>query len=262
MIEKYVLITGASKGLGRAFAEEFAVKKKNLILVALENDGLDETARYITKKYDVKVKTIETNLAQPEAVFQLAEEINSNYKIEYLINNAGIGGTSIFSEAPIDHIEHLLMLNVRALSLLTRLILPNMMKQEGETYILNVASMASFCPMTFKAIYSASKAYVYYFSRALAEELKDTNVFVSVVHPGPMKTNEMVTRNIERQGKYAKIYGLITPEKTARIAIRKLEKHTTFIVPGLVNQWNWIAMRIMPIQFQLSMGYKISAKEI
>ncbi len=262
MDEKYVLITGASKGLGRAFAKEFAAKKKNLILIALKNDGLYETAKIIKENYNVEVRCFETNLAHHEAVFKLAEEINSTYDIEYLINNAGIGGTSIFSEAPIEDIDNLLMLNVRALTLLIRLLLPNMIRQEGRTYILNVASMASFCPMTFKAIYSASKAYVYYFSRALAEELKHSNVFVSVVHPGPMKTNWEVTQNIEKQGKYAKIYGLITPEKTARTAIRKLEKNTRFIVPGLVNQWNWVAMRILPIQFQLSMGYKISAKEI
>jgi uncharacterized protein len=262
MIEKYVLITGASKGLGKAFAEAFAAKNKNLILVALENDGLEETADSIRQKFNVKVKTIETNLAKPDAVYLLANEINANFEIEYLINNAGIGGTSIFSEVSVEQIEELLMINVRALSLLTRLLLPNLMRQQGRAYILNVASMASFCPMTFKAVYSASKAYVYYFSRALAEELKKTNVFVSVVHPGPMKTNDEVTKNIERQGRMAKMYGLITPEKTAMIAIRQLEKKVAFIVPGWFNWWNWIIMRLIPIKFQLFMGYKISAKEI
>jgi uncharacterized protein len=262
MIEKYVLITGASKGLGRAFAEEFASKNKNLILVALENDGLEDTAKYIQQKFNIKVETIETNLAKIEAVYQLAEKINTRFEIEYLINNAGTGGTSIFSQTSVEQIENLIMINVRALSLLTRLLLPNLMRQEGRTYVLNVASMASFSPMTYKAVYSASKAYVYYFSRALAEELKNTNVFVSVVHPGPMKTNNEVTKNIEKQGKMARVYGLMTPEKTAKIAIRKLEKEVVFIVPGLVNWWNWIAMRLIPIKFQLFMGYKISAKEI
>lgn len=262
MNERFVLITGASKGLGKAFAEEFASKNKNLILVALENDGLKEVAKSIQQKFNIKVVTFETDLAKPEAVYQLADEINAKFEIEYLINNAGIGGTSIFSEMPIEQIENLLMINVRALSLLTRLVLPNLMRQKGKSFILNVASMASFCPMTYKAVYSASKAYVYYFSRALAEELKNTNVLVSVVHPGPMKTNKEVTRCIEKQGKYAKIYGLITPEKTAKIAIRQLENKVAFIVPGIINWWNWIAMRLIPIKLQLSMGYKISAREI
>jgi len=262
MVEKFVLITGASKGLGKAFAETFASKNKNLILIALENDGLEDVAKEIRQNFNVKVYTIETNLAKPEAVYKLANEINSKFELEYLINNAGIGGTSNFSEASVEQIEELLMINVRALSLLTRLLLPNLMRQQSRAYILNVASMASFCPMTFKAVYSASKAYVYYFSRALAEELKKTNVFVSVVHPGPMKTNHEVTKNIERQGRMAKMYGLITPEKTAIIAIRQLENEVAFIVPGWFNWWNWIIMRLIPIKFQLFMGYKISAKEI
>jgi len=262
MTEKYVVITGASKGLGKAFAEEFASKNKNLILVALANDGLPTVAQSIQERFNVNVEVFEIDLAKTESVYLLAEELNSKFEIEYLINNAGIGGTSIFCDTAVEQIETLIMINVRALSLLTRLLLPNLMRQEGKSFILNVASMASFSPMTYKAVYSASKAYVYYFSRALAEELKNTNVFVSVVHPGPMKTNEAVTRSIEKQGGMAKIYGLITPEKTAKVAIRGLEKRVAFIVPGIVNRWNWIAMRLMPIQFQLSMGFKISAKEI
>jgi short-subunit dehydrogenase len=262
MTEKYVVITGASRGLGKAFAEEFASKNKNLILVALENDGLADVAKSIKDRFNVKVELFETDLAKTESVYLLSEELNAKFEVDYLINNAGIGGTSIFCETAVEKIDNLIMINVRALSLLTRLLLPNLKRQEGKSFILNVASMASFSPMTYKAVYSASKAYVYYFSRALAEELKNTNVFVSVVHPGPMKTNAEVTRSIEKQGRMAKIYGLITPERTARIAIKHLENNVPFIVPGIVNWLNWIAMRLIPIQFQLFMGYRISGKEI
>jgi uncharacterized protein len=261
MNEKFVLITGASKGLGKALAEEYAAKNENLVLVALENEGLEILAQSIRQNFKVEVYTYETNLANSESVYKIAEEVNSKFEIYTLVNNAGIGGTSVFSETAVEQIDDIIMLNVRALSILTRLLLPNL-KRQGKAYIMNIASMASFCPMTFKAVYSASKAYVYYFSRALSEELKNTNIFVSVVHPGPMKTNPEVTRNIEKQGNLAKAYGLITPEQTAKIAIRQMENKVGFIVPGLMNKFNWIVMRTVPIKFQLYMGYKISSREI
>jgi uncharacterized protein len=262
MNKQYVLITGASKGLGRAFAEEFARKGNNLLLVALPNDDLYHVAQILIHKYNVRIECFETNLAEPGRVEQLASEVNARFDVRYLINNAGTGGTSQFLSAPAYQIDELIMINIRALSLLTRLILPNLMRQPDKAFILNVASMASFSPMTYKAVYCASKAYVYYFSRALSEELKNTNVSVSVVHPGPMKTNEEITRNIEKQGVYAKVFGLISPEKTAAISIRRLEREEKFIVPGLVNWWNWIAMRLIPIKIQLYLGYKVSAREI
>lgn len=261
MSEKFVLITGASKGLGKAFAEEYASKNKNLILVALEDEGLKEFAQSIRLKHSIEVYAYELNLAVSGSVYWLAEEVNQKFEIETLINNAGIGGTSVFSETSVKQIDELIMLNVRALSLLTRLILPNL-KRQKKAYIMNIASMASFCPMTFKAVYSASKVYVYYFSRALSEELKNTNVFVSVVHPGPMKTNPEVTRNIEKQGTLAIAYGLISTKQTAKIAIRRMERKAGFIVPGFMNKFNWIVMRAVPIKFQLFMGYKISSREI
>jgi uncharacterized protein len=261
MSKKFVLITGASRGLGKALAEEYAAKNENLILVALENEGLENLAQSIKQNYMVEVFTFETNLSNADAVYKLAEEVNSKFEIHTLVNNAGIGGTSVFSETAVEQIDELIMLNVRALSILTRLLLPNL-KRQAKAFIMNIASMASFCPMTFKAVYSASKAYVYYFSRALSEELKNTNVFVSVIHPGPMKTNPEVTRNIEKQGNLAIAYGLISPQLTAKIAIRRMERKAGFIVPGLMNQFNWIVMRMVPIKVQLYMGYKISSREI
>lgn len=260
-VVEYVLITGASKGLGKAIAREFANQGKNLVLVALTGDGLSEYADSLKTEFGIDIHIYETNLAEADAVYKLAEWVNRNFKITYLINNAGIGGTSVFEETTAEQIEYLIMLNVRALSLLTRLLLPNLKNLE-KSYILNIASMASFSPMTFKAVYSASKAYVYYFSRALTEELKNTNVFVSVVHPGPMKTNAEVTQSIERQGKFARACGLLPVEKIAAITVKSLQKRKRFIVPGLVNKFNWIVMRVLPIQFQLFMGYKITSKEI
>lgn len=261
MASEYVLITGASKGLGKAIAREFASQGMNLILVALADDGLPEMAVSLKNEFGIEAHIFETNLAQLDSVYMLAEWVNQNFTISYLINNAGIGGTAVFEESPVEQIDYLIMLNVRAVSLLTRLLLPNL-KQQPKAYILNIASMASFSPMTYKAVYSASKAFVYYFSRALTEELKNTNVFVSVVHPGPMKTNPEVTQSIERQGKFAQACGLLPVEKIAAITIKNLHKHNRFIVPGLMNKFNWIVMRILPIQLQLSLGYKITSKEI
>ncbi|HPR31154.1 MAG TPA: SDR family NAD(P)-dependent oxidoreductase [Prolixibacteraceae bacterium] len=261
MSNEYVLITGASRGLGKAIAREYALRGNNLILVSLPDDGLHLIAGQMAEKFGIDVQTHETDLADHDAVYRLARWVNENFSVKCLVNNAGTGGTAVFGECPVEQIDHLIMLNVRAVTLLTRLLLPNL-KQQSQACILNIASMASFSPMTFKAVYSASKAYVYYFTRALTAELKNTHVFVSVVHPGPMKTNPDITQNIERQGWFARLCGLLPVEKTAEIILKKLEKGRRFIVPGLMNKFNWIVMRILPIPFQLSMGYKITSKEI
>jgi hypothetical protein len=261
MAKEYVLITGASMGLGKALAREYALHGKNLILVSLPGEGLQLLAENIRMEFNVDVQLFEADLSENGSIYKLAEWVNLNFDVSYLINNAGIGGTSVFEKCPVEYIDRVIMLNIRSLSVLTRLLLPNLKKQPNAR-ILNVASMASFCPMTFKAVYSASKAYVYYFSRALAEELRETNVCVSVVHPGPMKTNPAVTRNIELQGWFASLCGLLPAEQIASNIRQKLEKGKRFIVPGLMNKFNWIVMRAVPIPLQLNLGYKITSKEI
>jgi short-subunit dehydrogenase len=144
-----------------------------------------------------------------------------------------------------------------ATSLITHQLLPNLLKQP-QAYILNVSSMAAFSPIGFKTVYPASKTFVHSFSRGLHEELKDTNVFVSVVNPGAMKTNPDVSKRIEKQGFLGKLT-LLDPTKVANYCIKQLFKKDSVIV---VNPVSWIIMKILPIWIKLPLMTSVIKKEI
>lgn len=256
----YAMITGASRGLGKELARELARWKYNLLLVSLKGEDLKDVSDKIKTETGVNVYYYEADLCRPEVVFKIAEWALSEFRITILVNNAGVGGSKAFSDASPEYIDNIIQINIRATSLLTRLLLPEL-KKHRRSYILNVASMASFSPVAYKTVYPASKTFIWSFSRGLHEELKDTGVFVSVIHPGPMKTNPEVTSRIEKQGVWGRI-GLLSPDKIARIAIRQLMKHDALIIPGFLNKFNWLLIKIVPIWIRLNLLSKMMKHEI
>lgn len=259
-MKTYSVVTGASQGLGLSFAEELAGTGRNLILAALPNEGLTTIASHIMSKYQVDVVTYETDFSKQNSVYEFAGWINNNYRVDTLINNVGIGGTDSFTDTKPEYIDAVIHINVRTVSLMTRLLLDNL-RQQPRAYILNVASMASFSPIPYKTVYPATKAFVYFFSRTLHQELKDKNIFVSVVHPGPMMTNERVSRNIIRQGWIGKM-GLVSTQRIAQISIRQLYRNDSLIIPGFLNKINWLIMKALPIWLQLSVGASLTKREL
>lgn len=255
--ESYAVVTGASQGLGKAFAEKLAEKRINLILVSLPNQSLKELSLTLEEKYQIKTHCYEVDLSVNENVLKLTEWLNSSFNIHILINNAGLGGTKKFTEATSDYINTILQVNVTATSLITHQLLPNLLKQP-KAYILNVSSMAAFSPIGFKTVYPASKSFIHSFSRGLHEELKDTNVFVSVVNPGAMKTNADVCKRIEEQGFWGKLT-LLNPDKVAARCIRQLFKKDSVI---MVNPISWLVMKILPIWIKLPLMTQAIKREI
>ena len=259
MSKNYALITGASCGLGKAFAYELAERKFNLVLVSLPNESLSVLA-YNLRLFGVDVHYYETDLTQRENVLQLTNWVNAQFEVSVLINNAGIGGSRRFAEADPEYINNIIQLNVMCTSLLTRAMLPNLMKQQ-QSYILNVSSMAAFSPMGFKTVYPASKAFIHHFSRGLYQELKDTNIFVSVVNPGPMKTNSDSTARINQQGLIARL-ALMSPEKVAKVSIRQLLKKDSMIMLNWINGIQWLLIKLIPIWLRLPFITKVIEREV
>ncbi|MEI6575183.1 MAG: SDR family NAD(P)-dependent oxidoreductase [Bacteroidota bacterium] len=258
--KSYALLTGASQGFGKAMAYELASRNINVLLVSLKGEGLTELCDEIRNKYHVDAECFETNFAQYESVYEVSDWATRDRNVSILINNAGIGGTRAFESVTPEYVDNIIQVNVRALSMLTRLMLPEL-KKHDKAYILNVASMASFSPFAYKTVYPASKAFVYSFSRGLHEELKGTNVFVSVIHPGPVKTNPEVIARIEKQGIFGKI-GLVTPEKLAGIAIRQLFRRDSLILPGVLNKLSWVMMILLPNAWKLPLLSRAVRREI
>lgn len=260
MTKKYTLITGSSRGLGKKLAEECARRKMNLILTSLPNEQIKETGKKLAKKYGIAVKTYEADLTNSGEIRELVADISKNYEVEALINNAGVGGAEPFLETTPENIEQILLLNIHAVVLITRLLLPELKKQK-RAYILNIASMASFSPMPYKTVYPASKAFVYSFSRGLGAELKNTGVSVSVAHPGGMRTNAKVTNSIENQNRIIRSTAL-SVEKVAQICIHGMLRRKKIIIPGVMNKVSWIFLHVTPPWFRLMIMRATIRKEI
>jgi|SRR5690554_109769 len=241
MNQAFAVITGASQGLGKAFAEVLARQHKNLVLISLPNEGLPELCAQFENQFSIRAEYYETDLGIKENVTDLAAWINANFKIDILINNAGIGGTKCFDDVSTAYIENIISINVSATSILTHRLLPNL-KLSERAFILNVSSLAAFSPMAFKTVYPASKAFIHSFSRGLHQELKNTNVSVSVVNPGPMKTNGNTTKRINKQGVFTKM-ALQEPTKVAQYSIKKMKQGKATIVP---NPLSWLVINYMP----------------
>jgi short-subunit dehydrogenase len=256
----YTLITGASLGLGRELAIACAKRNMNLILISLPDEKLPVLAEYISFRFGVKVVYFELDLTKKESLVRLNELISCQYQVNMIINNAGFGGSRLFECSPLEYLDNMIQLNIRALSLLTRLMIGNL-KRQPRAWIMNISSMAAFSPMPFKTLYPASKAFVYYFSRGLAEELKDTRISVSVVHPGPMMTNDEVSSRIMKQGLSARMC-LLSTESIADLSIAEMLNGKKVIIPGFLNKVNWILMKLIPLSIQMSLLSRMVRREL
>jgi len=189
------LITGASAGLGAAFAQELAKRQTDLVIVARSQDKLQQLAQDLQATYGIQVDVIPQDLTAPDAVPHVFEIVNQkNISIDLLINNAGFGDYGTFSQTSRRKQLEMIQLNILALVDLTYHVLPQM-QQRGSGSIINLSSLAGFQPLPYLSIYSASKAFVLSFSEALWAENQHTGVKILAACPGPTETNFFTTAN-------------------------------------------------------------------
>ncbi|MEA3444393.1 MAG: SDR family oxidoreductase [Bacteroidota bacterium] len=196
-MKKTALITGASSGIGKELARLHASKYGDLVLVARRKEALQELKTELEKKHGIQVLVIQKDLSKPGAATEVYEEvIAAGIDIEYLINNAGFGGHGKFHERNWTSDQQMIQLNIMALTELTRMFLPDMVKR-NKGKILNSASTAGYLPGPLQAVYFATKAYVISFGLAISEELSDTNITVTSLCPGPVETEFASVANAE-----------------------------------------------------------------
>jgi short-subunit dehydrogenase len=241
----FALITGASRGIGKAFAEECARLGYDLALVALPSEDLPELAIELAGKFKVQVKTLEISLAEPEAADTVMDWVlREDLRITMLVNNAGFGSVGPFMETHQARHQAMLYVNLHTPYLLMRRLMP-MLQAQKQAYIINVSSQAAFYPIPYKGTYSATKAFVMYLSLATEYELRGSNVHVSVVCPSGVKTSKEIRERIDTAGPLARLSAL-EPEEVARIALKKTFKKKRFILPGTMNQISYYATLIFP----------------
>lgn len=245
MDKGYVLITGASEGLGREFSKLFAHHGFSLVLVARNKTRLDILAKELSAENGIDVRTISKDLSLPTAAEEIKAAIDDpTIAIEILVNNAGFGVHGLFHDTDWKAAESMLGLNMMTLTHLTHLFLPQMLRR-GHGKILNVASTAAFQPGPFMAAYFASKAYVLSFTEALAEELSGTGVTVTAFCPGPTRTQFQIRSRTEtiRENAFT-----MEAAPAAKAAYCGLMKGKRLVIPGFTNKILSILVRLFPRQ--------------
>lgn len=228
------LITGASSGIGEAFAREFARNGFDLVLVARRKEKLQELATELEQSEGIKANLIACDLALPDAAEAL-EQACAEIPIDVLVNNAGVMYRGAFSEQDLSNIETIVQLNINSLTRLSRLFLEHMLRR-GSGRILNVTSTTAFhaCP-TF-AVYAASKAYILSFTEAMAEELRGSGVSATAFCPGSTDTH-MVAESFGEELRSDTFGSLLmmSSEEVAREGYKACMAGTTVSVPGVAN---------------------------
>lgn len=224
------IVTGASLGIGRAIAIELASRKHNLILNSLPGQGLPDFCRELESEYKISAYCAEGDLTEDKGPEYLLDFVKSNrLRVNILVNNAGIG-----YEGPVEgytkkQIDDMVLLNVRAVTMLTVLFTPEL-KTHKRSYILNLSSFGGYLPTAYKSIYLATKSYIFYFTRALESELKGTSVRTCIAVPSAVRTNINTCDRIERNGWFSKTSAL-NPEEVASKVINGMFKGKKVILP-------------------------------
>ncbi len=232
-MRKWVLITGASQGIGYEFSKLFAEKGYDLVLVARDRARLEHVAAEIRSQNECKARVLVKDLGAQAAAQEIFDELQrEQIFVSILVNNAGFGFQGRFSELDLQSHRHLLHVNITALMELTHLFLaPMLARREGR--ILNVASTAAYQPGPFMNLYYASKAFVHSFSCALSEELKGTGVTATALCPGLTRSQFHTRASLKRPQRSPL---MMEADAVARIGYRALMRGKPVVIAGWFNR--------------------------
>jgi short-subunit dehydrogenase len=241
---RYALITGATEGIGYELARLFARDGYNLVIVARTEKNLQETSKVLSKEFGIEVIPIAKDLFEPNAAFELYDEVKAkNIVVDALVNDAGQGQFGLFIESDIRRQLEIIQLNVSSLTALTYLFAKDMAaRKEGK--ILQLASIASELPGPWQAVYHATKAYVLSFTEALINELKDSGVTLTALQPGATDTDFF--NKAEMQNSKILDTKLSDPVKVAKDGYEALMKGDDKIVSGFKNKAMVASSNVMP----------------
>jgi short-subunit dehydrogenase len=243
------LITGASAGIGREFARQLAGRAKSLILIARREQRLSELRDELEQQHpNLTVFLRKIDLADPLQLDELLVWLDrGGIDVDLLINNAGLGDSGGFATSDPIRNEQMTLVNIVALTRLTRHLLQRMItRQRGG--ILNVSSSAGFLPIPDFAVYAATKAYVTSFSEALRTELRGTGVSVCALCPGPVHTEfQEVAKRPGAQPDTGPEFVFVPVEQVVRDALAALEANRPLVIPGFPMKLGIFLVRIAPM---------------
>ena len=230
------LITGASSGIGEAFARELASQNYDLVIIARRKDRLEVLARELKSNYPISVDVIVADLFTEEDIERVEEYIKKVKNLDLLINNAGFDTKGNFSDVLPGKSINMINVHVLAVTIFCRAALPGMIKQNRGS-IINVSSLASFYPISGNAIYSATKAYINMFSKTLQKELKDYKIRIQALCPGFTVTEFHDTEEFKDfDSSTIPKWLWMSAQEVAEQSLKALRKNKVVFTPGIKNR--------------------------
>lgn len=257
------LVTGASSGIGAAYAKMLAERGCNLVLVARRLDRLEELATQLREAHGVDVHPVAGDLAKAETPAALFERVTAIGPVQILVNNAGLGLYGGFLDRPLEMQLKTIDVNSRALMELCWRFGRHMRDHGKDSWISNVASIAAYQSTPGYATYSGSKYFVRVFSETLAHELRGTNITVSCLCPGATYTEFVEKSGNEITEKGHSVF--MSAEAVAKIGIKGMLRGKTIVVPGGINKLAVFLPRFAPMGLSLSIAditMKRSVREV
>jgi uncharacterized protein len=243
---KTALITGASSGIGAAFASTLAAAGCDLIPVARSADKLKAMAQQLSQQHGRRVEVVAADLATASPGAGLKKAVDAlGLRVDLLINNAGFGTTGPFETLDPDREQQEVLLNVGAVVDLSRAFLPAMLEAKSGA-IINVASMAAFQPLPFMAVYGATKAFVWSFSDALWGECRGRGVHVMAVCPGPVDTAFFEATGDSHLRETVPRNSVVSAQLVVDEALAGLRRRNRLVIPGVLSKASSVFTRLAP----------------
>lgn len=247
---KKAVITGATSGIGAAYAKALAEQGYDLIITGRRRNVIKRVACEIEKKFGVKVNVVIAELSDEKNVNLLVEQIKKVYSVDILVNNAGFTTKGFYHEEDIVEQEKMVLVHAVAMMKLTHAVLPGMIERK-EGAIINVASLQAVTPMSLSATYSSAKAFMKNFSMCLHCALRVHGIKIQCVLPGFTRTDLGrdigVNMNVIKDKPARK---WMRPEEVVHASLRELKKKNSVLcIPGVGNKIAYMAAKIMPERF-------------
>ncbi len=258
-MKKYILITGASTGIGAEMAEILAAQKFNLVLVARSVDKLTALAEKLSTAHGIEVIINAKDLSKAENAVALYNELkNQQIMVEMLVNNAGVGNYGEFVQTDLNVDLAMIELNIASLVVLTKLYAQEMVARKSGK-IQNIASIASFLPFPYYSVYSATKAFVLAFSETLAAELQGTGVVVTTLCPGTVETpfHSAEMRNTRGMN----INKPMSAQAVAKAGVELLLNGSGKKIPGFMNWFLTNLPRITPDFLMMKLKKNVAGQQ-
>jgi len=249
----WALVAGGSKGIGYGISEALAKRGYNLIIIARHLDTLQEAKHKLETIYHVHVEILAIDLSYDTAATEIARWCTErNIRLKVLCNVAGLGGANDYLSFPLDSLRYMVRLNIESCMALSLTLMP-LLEKNAPSYILNVASMAGFAPIPIKNMYSATKSAVVFFSYSLRYQLKDKQISVSCLCPGPVYTKPEIVQDTKAKLGWFGNKMALDPHTVGEVAIKKTFKKKLIIVPGTLAKISSDLIRFFPRRWVVSL---------